>query len=278
MKSKKEKLTLKDGTPSISGIEQSTLYYWSQLSYKANVHVIAVDLTKEEIYFSEPIFWQAIKLLSNDDSTKTVYLKKANKGSKIVDQLMHEFSQPTIPEILFSHKHALLGMHRLLSFYNDSFYTDPNTHFSINYFANILDLAKMLTADEVETIAKIALSHKCIDSRLKSAIGNNHFEVYSIELWKRNTISGPYSVSSYEGTISNMLTRPPLEAIFPTLLRKIKLLNDKCIKSTQYWREKDPNYLDLCKRTIDEIPTGANHEELSNELNSGLLDKLSTDW
>ncbi|MBP8073813.1 MAG: DUF4365 domain-containing protein, partial [Bacteroidia bacterium] len=108
VKSKKEKLTLKDGTPSISGIEQSTLYYWSQLSYKANVHVIAVDLTKEEIYFSEPIFWQAIKLLSNDDSTKTVYLKKANKGSKIVDQLMHEFSQPTIPEILFSHKHALL--------------------------------------------------------------------------------------------------------------------------------------------------------------------------
>ena len=46
----------KDKVPTISGIKQSTLWYWTQLSFSTNVLVFLVDIKSENIYMTHPIF------------------------------------------------------------------------------------------------------------------------------------------------------------------------------------------------------------------------------
>lgn len=58
-----ENLTIrqKDGVATVGGIEQSSLNYWAEISYNTPVVAIAVDVVNENIYVSDPLFWQAIK-------------------------------------------------------------------------------------------------------------------------------------------------------------------------------------------------------------------------
>ena len=60
-----DKLTVgkRNGHAKVGGIKQSTLCYWAELSYNVPVIAIAVDVKKETIYITEPIFWQAISLI-----------------------------------------------------------------------------------------------------------------------------------------------------------------------------------------------------------------------
>lgn len=66
------KIRKSDLVPTISGIKQSTLNYWAELSYKTHVVAYAVDLKTENIYISKPLFWQAIKLIDGSESSKTI--------------------------------------------------------------------------------------------------------------------------------------------------------------------------------------------------------------
>lgn len=55
----------KDGIATVSGIEQSSLNYWAEISYNTPVVAIAVDVKSEDIYVSDPLFWQVIQKLDN---------------------------------------------------------------------------------------------------------------------------------------------------------------------------------------------------------------------
>ncbi len=59
-----------DSVPTISGIKQSTLNYWAQLSFKSHVVAYAVDLKTENIYISKPLFWDVISKIDRSNSTK----------------------------------------------------------------------------------------------------------------------------------------------------------------------------------------------------------------
>jgi len=60
-----------NGEITLSGIKQSTLLYWLNISKHIHVIIFYVDVNSQKIYWS-PVFWQACKLLDNSESTKTV--------------------------------------------------------------------------------------------------------------------------------------------------------------------------------------------------------------
>lgn len=64
-----------DGDVSVGNIKQSTLRYWMSLSLRCPVIVFMVDLTTEEIYYSEPIETQAAALIDGTAAEKTVRLQ-----------------------------------------------------------------------------------------------------------------------------------------------------------------------------------------------------------
>ncbi len=66
------KIRKKDNIPTVSGIKQSTLWYWTELSFSTNVLVFLVDIKRENIYLTKPIFWQASKLIDGSDKSKTI--------------------------------------------------------------------------------------------------------------------------------------------------------------------------------------------------------------
>jgi len=73
VKSSKNITTRKsDNVPTVSNIKQSTLCYWAELSFNTNVLVFLVDIKTENIYLTNPIFWQATALVDKSDSTKTI--------------------------------------------------------------------------------------------------------------------------------------------------------------------------------------------------------------
>ncbi len=65
-------LRKKDNVPTVSGIKQSTLWYWTQLSFSTNILVFLVDIKSEAIYLTKPIFWQATRLIDGSNKTKTI--------------------------------------------------------------------------------------------------------------------------------------------------------------------------------------------------------------
>jgi len=65
VKSSEEINIRQDRIPTVGGIKQSTLLYWTELSYSSHVLVFAVDIRTEKIYFTQSIFWQATTLLDN---------------------------------------------------------------------------------------------------------------------------------------------------------------------------------------------------------------------
>ena len=86
VKSKMSNLVKKDRHAKIGGIKLSTLYYWAELSYNTPVIAMAVDTEngKENIYVSEPLFWQAIKLI---DETRSKYnlINKEKYSTSTID-------------------------------------------------------------------------------------------------------------------------------------------------------------------------------------------------
>jgi hypothetical protein len=66
--------------PKLSGLKQSTLNYWAELSYRVNVIVVGVNTIKEELYLTFPVFWDAIAQIDNTRKTKSISFVK-NKGN-----------------------------------------------------------------------------------------------------------------------------------------------------------------------------------------------------
>ena len=88
----------KDNVPTVSGIKQSTLWYWAQFSFSANVLVFLVDIRSEAIYLTKPIFWQATRLIDGSNKTKTIeFLPVKDYHAEIASALTWAYAlAPTI--------------------------------------------------------------------------------------------------------------------------------------------------------------------------------------
>ncbi|NTW64680.1 MAG: DUF4365 domain-containing protein [Chlorobiaceae bacterium] len=112
----------KDGIPTVGGIKQSTLLYWTELSYRSHVVVFAVDLTTEKIYLTKSIFWQATSLIDSSDKTKSIEflpaidiselndnIKKKEKTENLISSLLVKkvAFDSGITDIIYAHKTLL---------------------------------------------------------------------------------------------------------------------------------------------------------------------------
>ncbi len=90
--------------PKIWNLKQSTLNYWAELSYRINTIVVAVNTIREEIYFTYPVFWDAIAKIDNTKKPKSIKFVKNEGNCEAAAILIHHIALiPTINEILLTH-------------------------------------------------------------------------------------------------------------------------------------------------------------------------------
>lgn len=251
----------KDGVPTISGIKQSTLLYWIELSYSSQVIACAVDLLTENIYISKPLFWQATWLLDKTNSTKTIEFlpqlqnRKDKLSIDIKDDEFEEFASKiqelnlvkfavsnSISDIIFAHKTILRNFTEVFELYKEVWHYDAMSEvYKLDVFKTFLDCSKILidlSEDDVEGF----------DEENKNLIFD--FEYWAIKTnWNYDEVT-------------NFVAQYPLKTLFPLLLKRIKKYSDYVIKGEFYWKNKDITYLRLVYGVI--IPDDLSHDNLTN--------------
>jgi hypothetical protein len=231
-----------DGVPTVGGIKQSTLRYWTEISRHTNVILFAVDLTTEQIFVSDPLFWQCAALLDGTETSKTIEcipmtgIKVSDANKLIVPLVLRAFLEPTTREQISVHSSVLRRLKDFIQLYSDVFHYDG--HVPINdheCFREFLELSALLLGKR-----KVKEKFKVEDQAAWS----------SYEYWKSKTeCDGPYNFDCYE----------PMKIILPLLLDELESLRSKVLlKCGYYWIHTDPEYFQLVAKYL--IPTDRDHD------------------
>lgn len=225
-----------DKVPRISGIKESTLYYWTELSYKSHVIVYAVDLDTEKIYLTRPIFWQAASLIDGKNTTKTISFMNTDFEEQLEEDWVLIFSRayacsPDLQDILYNHKMALRLLQGFLVLYEGVFRYDLH-----------LEIHEPELLQTFLEVCKILLSYSASDEIQLSEEEKSN--LYEIGYWsERSGNSSPYEVS-------NFIAQIPLGALMPRLIVALKKYREVVLDSRYYWKTKNLHYLRLVYNTI----------------------------
>ncbi|WP_179007387.1 DUF4365 domain-containing protein [Winogradskyella forsetii] len=258
VKSAEEVYVRNDGVPTVSGIKQSTLLYWTELSFRTHVVVFAVDLKTERIYFTKSIFWQATVLLDKSEKSKTIEFlpaiqlvsKDDSKTEKEIEKFENTISglnvkkiayESSISDIIYAHRTLLRNLKSVFELYADTWHYDAWTEVQqLDVFKTVLECSKILIGFDLP----------------KEIDGLNNEErknLFSFDYWARKT---DWSWDD----VSNQIAKMPLKVIYPTLLDKIQFYSNLILEASHYWIYKDRAYLKLVHFT--KIPTSRKHSEL----------------
>lgn len=246
----------KDGVPTVGGIKQSTLLYWTELSYRAHVVVFAVDLITEKIYLTNSIFWQATSLIDASDRTKSIEFRPAVEISALENDIkMKEKTENFISgllvkkvafdsgiiEIINAHKILLRNIKSIFELYADTWHYDAWTEVQQDdIFKTVLEYSKILIGYD-------------LPEKLNGVTAEERKYLFSFDYWARKTDW------SYE-EVSNQIAKTPLKAIFSRLLDRVQYYSDLVLKGAYYWLNKDITYLKLVFETV--IPKVREHEKM----------------
>jgi hypothetical protein len=246
----------KDKIPTVGGIKQSTLLYWTELSFRSHVIVFAVDLNTEKIYFTKSIFWQATCLLDATDKTKTIEflpavdlpfpeteIKKKEKTENFLSSLLVKKTafQPSVTDIIYAHKTLLRNIHSIFELYTDTWHYDAWTEVQqLDIFKTVLECSKIL------------LGH-VLPEKISGLDEEERKYLFSFDYWARKTDW------SYE-EVSNQVAKTPLLTVYPLLLDKIEEYNKLVLSGAYYWLNKDVTYLKLVHQTS--VPKVREHEKI----------------
>ena len=228
------KIRKKDKVPVVGGIKESTLYYWTELSYKTHVILYAVDLKTEQIYLSPPIFWQATKLINGDKKTKSVEFtpfgskSSGNNSLEALPVLLTRLfaMSPLLGDLIYAHKTAMRYLKQFLELYVDVQHYDGHVDLNdIDAFKTLLEISKILLWDQDFTSSSLTEEQK-----------QNR---YSFDYWVRN--SGKWATSEVTNTSAQTLLR----ALLPLLVEKLRSLRKMVFEAKYYWGIKDITYLRL---------------------------------
>ncbi len=261
VKSAEEIYIRTDSTPRVSGIKQTTLAYWAELSYRTHVIAFAVDLTSEKIYFTNPIFWQATALIDGSERTKTIEFLPSSDLSKLAEEaptssttktlekeensitttLIKRIAfQSSIVDIIYAHKTLLRYIHSIFELYTDTWHYDPWTAVQkLDIFKTVLECSKILIGDPP-------------NGGLTDEESEN---IYNFDYWTKIT-------GWSDNEVSNREAKKPLKILFPILLDKIQDYSDRVINGAYYWIHKDITYLKLVHKT--KVPSTRTHDEIVN--------------
>ncbi|EIZ1047658.1 TPA: DUF4365 domain-containing protein [Vibrio parahaemolyticus] len=222
----------KDLVPTISGIKQSTLHYWAQLSYKCHVIAYAVDLKNEEIYITKPLFWDAIAKLDQKGSTKTIEFLPHQPQLTSQSELAKAFTNiysilPSLQDEIYNHKLALKSLNRFIELYADVFHYDVCCEVNNqDDFATFLEVCRILLV--WEDLSEVDLE----DSDKKY--------IYSYDYWCEKSSS-----DGYGDEVINYIAQKPMKILFPLLLDKLSDYENRIFSSKYYWVNTDRIYLKL---------------------------------
>ena len=221
-----QNLKIKRGknAPSSTGIKQSTLYYWTEVSYQVNVLVFIVDINTEKIYWTGPIFWQAVKLIDNSNKTKTInYLPKDAINSNFARVIKEKIiNAPNISEIINSQLEFIRNFDDYLYLYFSVFINEGDDIVKdSNIFKNFLNICKKLLWD------------KDLTGLFENADDGSCFFIY--DYWKYK--------DDY-GELVNRNCQIPMKVLMPKLLKELILLRSNVLESWYYWDIKNKDYLE----------------------------------
>ncbi|MFJ5537946.1 DUF4365 domain-containing protein [Vreelandella titanicae] len=247
-----------DSVPTISGIKQSTLYYWAELSYKTHVIAYAVDLKTENIYISKPLFWQAISLIDDSDKSKTIEFAPHNEEYKsIIPCLFTRIyaESPSLMDEIYSHKMALKNLKNFFDLYADVFHYDFHMPVDeLDVFESFLEVTRVL------------LWHSSI--KHEDLTEDENRCIYSFSYWKHVT------ENSGGEDVANYVAQKPMKALMPHLLKILSRYENRVFSSKYYWKYKSSSYLKLVYDFP--IPNVSDHEEI-RDLGYGQYERSRND-
>lgn len=214
------------------------------MSYKTHVIAYAVDLKTENIYISEPIFWQAIKLIDDSGSTKTIeFVRHNEQHHSIIPSLFTKIyaHSPSLMDEIYSHKMALKNLKQFFNLYADVF------HYDVHMPVNELDILESLL-----DVSKVLLWS--LNSNYEGLTDEENKYIYSFSYWQKVTEDGGGE------DIANYVAQKPLRAIMPKLLEVLRKYESLVFSSKYYWKHKSPTYLKLVYDFP--VPKELNHEEI----------------
>ena len=263
VKSKEELTVRRDGIPTVGGIKQSTLFYWTELSYSTHVLLYLVDLKTEEIFMSAPLFWQATRLIDSSDKSKSIEcipfanekLKLLKDRNSIIGVLTMAFAQsPTVREQMSMHAIALRMLSSFLNLYSNIFWLDH--HLPIDdpeVLRQYLEICDSLIID------KNALSLKLPEEDRVKWAAYAHWH-------GKSNCEAPLHAECWE----------LMKHTMPMLLAALTEIRDKVAAGAYYWINKNPEYLRMTLRY--NVPVTLMHDDLvklGRDYNQGYVKE---DW
>lgn len=228
LKSSKNLKIGKDGIPKISNIKQSTLNYWANISYRTNVILVAVDLSKERIYCSRPLFWEIIKEIDTTRKNKQIPLIGNHKiTNKMTCALIDAFAlAPVAHEIILNQKIALQYLEEILQLC-----------YEVTFHDNFLEIEDTSTLNNLLDICSVLLWDVDVSSHFDKKKGNSRWNKISF-----------YYENSTDGTLKHYYLYKPLEVLIKLLFKKLIQLRKAVLDSFIYWIVHDKEYLAMIYR------------------------------
>lgn len=243
--------------PKIRNLKQSTLNYWAELSYGINTIIVGVNTIREEIYFTFPVFWDAIAQIDNTKKLKSIEFVKSEGDCEAAAILIHHMALiPTIDKILLIHKNILGRVGEIIQFCISCIHNDQFMEFE-----EFTDLKKLLDDSSV------LLWRSRIDEQFK-----NHDKsaiLYTFDFFKNNTKNG---------TLKYWDMKDKLNIIVIELFNELIRLRTKVINSFCYWCVKDRDYIELVYRNNFEKIIGSNIDDLIKNYSSIEYNFLEKDY
>lgn len=225
-----------NGHITFGGIKQTTLEYWAETSRRILLVGIFVDLETEEIYVSEPLFWQSTQLIDgkdiaeddNNSHKRTVDFGSCSNIDKNIAKLKRISELCAIDEFVVSHKWILSKLYDIMSMYENSSGSDP--------FMESEDSG--LFSEFLFHFGKL-YDWYCEMQTESNRLNKRYFET---EAYQSN-----YDMLTYSNIYG------ALSSLFPKLKNVLDYFRQDILNGGYYWIDRDPMYLKLVfKNTLPE--------------------------
>lgn len=210
----------KDGVATVGGIEQFSLNYWAEISYNTPVVAIAVDVITEDVYVSDPLFWQAIQKLDNTTKSKTIEFGSCHDDNVSIAKLRNIAYNYGLRDFIYAHKWIMRNIRKIFEMYSGACWYDACcSNIDMDLFRSFLENAKIL------------LSH---NESFKSNV-KDFDTIFDYYAYKRK--------SDYEDEIYNYIVKQAVEPLILPMIETLNKYRSFILNSAYYWVDKDPEYL-----------------------------------
>lgn len=210
----------KDGVATVGGIEQFSLNYWAEISYNTPVVAIAVDVVTEDVYVSDPLFWQAIQKLDNTTKSKTIEFGSCHDDKVSIAKLRNIAYNYGLRDFIYAHKWIMRNIRKIFEMYSDACWYDADcSNIDMDLFRSFLENAKILLSYN----EYFKTNETDFDSM---------FDFYT---YKRE--------SNFEDELYNYIVKQALEPLMIPMIETLDKFRSLILNSAYYWTDKDPEYI-----------------------------------